>query len=97
MCQLYALKEKLTAWQSEETTQNWKERPSEVVSSTDNMTKDLSVKTLQQMLLKKLIVPTKTQNQVLLLLQKHEVAILIQVKLSLLMKSYPELYLSVTT
>lgn len=46
-CQLYALKEKLTSRQSEETAQNWKGRPSEVVFSIDNMIRDFSVKTLQ--------------------------------------------------
>ena len=46
-CQLYALKEKLTSRQSEETTQNWKGRPSDVVSSIDNTTRDLSGKSLQ--------------------------------------------------
>ncbi|XP_021074032.1 shugoshin 1 [Mus pahari] len=47
-CQLYALKEKLASRQSEETAQNRKGRPSEVVSSIDRTTRDLSEKTLQQ-------------------------------------------------
>jgi hypothetical protein len=46
-CQLYTLKAKLTSRQSEETAQNWKGRPSEVVFSIDNMIRDFSVKTLQ--------------------------------------------------
>nr|XP_006995393.2 shugoshin 1 [Peromyscus maniculatus bairdii] len=50
-CQLYTVKQKLTSQQSEETDQNQKGCPSEVVSSSDNTIGDLSVKTLQQIAL----------------------------------------------
>ncbi|XP_034377620.1 shugoshin 1 [Arvicanthis niloticus] len=59
-CQLYTLKEKLTSRQSEETAQNWKGRPSEVVSSSDNTTRDLSVKTIQQIALEETDCPYQT-------------------------------------
>ncbi|XP_031203277.1 shugoshin 1 isoform X1 [Mastomys coucha] len=50
-CQLHTLKEKLSARQREDTAQNWEGCPSEVVSSIDNTTRDLSVKTLRQIAL----------------------------------------------
>ncbi|XP_052048751.1 shugoshin 1 [Apodemus sylvaticus] len=46
--QLYSLKKMLTSRQSEEAAQNWKGRPSEVVSSIDNTARELSMKTLQE-------------------------------------------------
>ncbi|KAL6038377.1 hypothetical protein STEG23_000896, partial [Scotinomys teguina] len=48
---LYTVKQKLTSQQSEETDQNQKGCPSEVVSSSDNTIGDLSVNTLQQIAL----------------------------------------------
>lgn len=67
-CQLCTLKEKLTSRQREEgAQQNWKERPSEVVSSSENMTRDfdnstrdLSVKTLHQTALEETDCPYQT-------------------------------------
>ncbi|XP_028622438.1 shugoshin 1 [Grammomys surdaster] len=59
-CQLYTLKEKLTSRQSEETPQDWKGHPSEVVSSSDSTTRDLSVKTLQQISLEETDCPYQT-------------------------------------
>lgn len=59
-CQLYALKEKLTSRQSEETTQNWKGRPSDVVSSIDNTTRDLPGKSLQQIAVEETDCPYQT-------------------------------------
>ncbi|GAB1301185.1 Shugoshin 1 [Apodemus speciosus] len=59
-CQLYSLKKKLTSQQSEETAQNWKGCPSEVISSIDNTTRELSVKTLQQTALEEPDCPYQT-------------------------------------
>lgn len=61
-CQLYTLKERLTSQQSEETAQNCKGCPSEVVSSSDSTTSDLSVKTLQQIALQETDWPFQTED-----------------------------------
>ncbi|KAL1771622.1 shugoshin-like 1 [Sigmodon hispidus] len=60
--QLYTVKEKLTSQQSEETNQNLKECPSEVVSSCDNTIGDLSMKTLQQIALEENDWPFQTKE-----------------------------------
>ncbi|OBS71861.1 hypothetical protein A6R68_13563, partial [Neotoma lepida] len=61
-CQLYTVKQKLISQQSEETDQNQKGCPSEVVSSSDNTIGDFSMKTLQQIALEENDWPFQTKE-----------------------------------
>lgn len=61
-CQLYTVKEKLTSQQSEDIDQNRKGCISEVFSSSDSTIGDLSVKTLQQIVLEENDWPFQTKE-----------------------------------